>query len=132
MDKQQMAILVPILVPLGVFLMVYGIRNLENQERMAMIQRGIVPPSKRDRQFNPSRTLRNALVLLGAGFGLLAAKIIDDSYFFNDQTDRATPYYFACIAIGAGVGLLSAYVYERKNPPPTNLDKNDDFHSPTV
>lgn len=36
-------ILVPILISLGAFLMVFGLRYLENKERMAMIERGIDP-----------------------------------------------------------------------------------------
>ncbi len=124
MDK-NVALLIPILVPLGAFVMVFGIQYLKNQERMAMIQRGLVPTEK-EKGFSPSRTFRNALVLIGVGLGLLVAKMIDDSYFYNDENDRAAPYYFACIAIGAGVGLLFAYVYERKNPTPTQNENKID------
>ncbi len=123
--EKDIALLIPILVPLGAFLMVYGIQHLKNQERMAMIQKGMMP-AEEEKKFSPSRTLRNALVLVGAGLGMLIAKMIDDSYFYNDQDDRATPYYFACVAIGAGVGLLIAYFYERKNPmPPASGSANE-------
>jgi hypothetical protein len=121
---KEMALLIPILVPLGAFLMVFGIQYLKNQERMAMIQKGMMP-EREEKKFSPSRTLRNALVLVGAGLGMLTAKMIDDSYFYNDQDDRAVPYYFACVAIGAGTGLLIAYIYERKNPMPQNDDSKN-------
>jgi hypothetical protein len=123
---KDIALLIPILVPLGAFLMVFGIQYLKNQERMAMIQKGIVP-SQEEKKFSPSRTLRNSLVLIGAGLGLLTAKMIDDSYFYNDHDDRAAPYYFACVAIGAGVGLLSAYFYERKNPMPQDDNSKNEM-----
>jgi hypothetical protein len=89
---KEVALLIPILVPLGAFLMVFGIQYLKNQERMAMIQKGMMP-EREEKKFSPSRTLRNALVLIGAGLGMLTAKMIDDSYFYNDQDDRAVPYY---------------------------------------
>ncbi len=110
----NMNLLVPILVPLGAFAMVFGIQYLKNQERMAMIQKGLMPP-EREKRFSPSRTIRQSLVLIGAGIGLLIAKFIDDTYYSYDQNDRAAPYYFACIAIGAGVGLLLSYIYAQKN-----------------
>ena len=110
----NMNLLIPILVPLGAFAMVFGIQYLKNQERMAMIQKGLMPPEK-EKRFSPSRTIRQSLVLIGGGIGLLIEKFIDDTYYSYDQNDRAAPYYFACIAIGAGVGLLLSYIYAQKN-----------------
>jgi hypothetical protein len=121
---KDVALLIPILVPLGAFLMVFGIQYLKNQERMAMIQKGMMP-EREEKKFSPSRTLRNALVLIGAGLGMLTAKMIDDAYFYNAENDKVTPYYFACVAIGAGTGLLIAYIYERKNPMPQNEDSKN-------
>lgn len=61
--------LIPIIISLGAFFMVWGLRYLENQENMAMIERGMEPRKKR-RQADPSRTLKNGLIFVGAGFGL--------------------------------------------------------------
>ncbi len=119
---KDVALLIPILVPLGAFAMVFGIQYLKNQEHMAMIQKGMMPPKKEER-FSPSHTFRNALVLIGVGLGLLTAKMIDDTYYFSNDDDKATPYYFACVAIGAGLGLLIAYIYERKNPLPVRREE---------
>jgi hypothetical protein len=33
------------------------------------------------------------------------------------QQEEATGIYFALIAIFGGLGMISAYMYERKNPP---------------
>lgn len=127
MDNRDIAVLIPILVPLGVFAMVFGIRYLENQERMAMIAKGMPIPEKRKSGFNPSSALRNGLILMGAGLGLLCAIWIDHTYY-TAFDDRAQGYYFALIAIGAGIGLLGSYAYERKNPPmENNTPKNDDL-----
>jgi Trk-type K+ transport system membrane component len=108
------ALFIPIVVSLGAFTMVWGIRYLENKENMAMIERGI-EPTKRRRQADPSRTLRNALLFIGAGIGLLLA--IFFSRMLSLSEDESAGIFFALIAIFGGLGMLGAYLYERKNPP---------------
>lgn len=105
--------LVPILISLGAFMMVFGLRYMENKENMAMIEKGMEP--RRRKQANPSQTLKNGLLFIGAGIGLLLAIIITKT--FQMQGDEGTGIYFALIAIFGGIGMLSAYLYERKNPP---------------
>ena len=114
MHEGIIALFVPITITLGAFLMVLGIRYLENKERMAMIERGMQPKQGR-REVDPSRTLRNGLVFVGAGIGLLLAIVITQTLKLDE--DSATGLFFALIAIFGGLGLLGAYAYERKNPP---------------
>ena len=114
MDQHVGPFLVPILLGLGAFLMVFGLRYMENKENMAMIERGMEPRRKR-RQANPSQTLKNGLLFIGAGLGLLLAIIITNT--FNMPEDAGTGLFFALIAIFGGLGMISAYLYERKNPP---------------
>ena len=99
-------------------MMLWGIRYLENKENMAMIERGMDPKSVR-RQADPSRTLRNSLMFIGAGLGLLLAIIITNSMEMEDE--HSVGIFFALIAIFGGFGMLGAYLYERKNPPPFPL-----------
>lgn len=113
MHEGVIALLIPIIVSLGVFMMIWGIRYLENKENMAMIDRGMEPKKRRDA--DPSRTLKNGLLFVGAGIGLLLAIIITQSMGLEDET--ATGIFFALIAIFGGLGMLGAYAYERKNPP---------------
>lgn len=114
MHEGIVAVFIPIVLGLGVFLMVFGLRYLENKENMAMIERGMEPRKQR-RQANPSQTLKNGLLFIGAGLGLLLAIIITN--VFNMDEDKGTGVFFALIAIFGGLGLLGAYLYERKNPP---------------
>jgi hypothetical protein len=107
------ALFIPIIALLGAFTMILGIRYLENKENMAMIERGMEPNRKR-RQADPSRTLRNALMFIGAGFGLLLA--IFCSRILSLSDDESAGIFFALIAIFGGLGMLAAYWYERKNP----------------
>lgn len=108
------ALFIPITISLGAFLMVWGIRYLENKENMAMIEKGM-EPKRRRREADPSRTLKNSLMFIGAGLGLLLALFITNS-FGMVKGDRVG-MFFALIAIFGGLGMLGAYLYERKNPP---------------
>ena len=108
------ALFIPITLGLGAFLMVWGVRYLENKENMAMIEKGMEPIQRR-RQADPSRTLKNSLLFIGAGLGLLLALFISTT--FNLQEGERTGVFFALIAIFGGLGMLGAYLYERKNPP---------------
>ena len=106
--------LVPIVISLGAFMMVFGLRYMQNKENMAMIEKGI-EPKRRSREANPSQTLKNGLLFVGAGIGLLLAIIITST--FQLQGEEGTGIYFALIAIIGGLGMLAAYMNERKNPP---------------
>lgn len=107
--------LVPIIISLGAFIMVLGLRYLNNKENMALIEKGMEPMRQQKREANPSQTLKNGLIFVGAGLGLLLAIVITS--MFNLDGDKSTGIYFALIAIFGGMGMLSAYAYERKNPP---------------
>ena len=117
MDASVIAVFIPIVVSLGVFLMIFAIRYLENKENMSMIERGMDPHiTKRRREADPTRTLKSGLLFIGAGFGLLLAIVITNSLQLDG--DSETGIFFALIAIFGGAGMLGAYLYERKNPPP--------------
>jgi hypothetical protein len=114
MQESILAPLIPIIVSLGVFLMVFGIRYLQNKENMAMIANGMLPNQER-KKADPSKTLRNSLMFIGAGMGLLLALVFDSILQLDE--DRSAGLYFALIAMFGGAGMLAAYLYERKNPP---------------
>jgi len=114
MDKELAIIFIFGVVPISVFLMIIALRYMENRENMSMIERGMDPKSKRDRKLDPSKTLKNGMMFVGAGIGLLLAILITNGLNMND--DEGTGIYFALIAIFGGIGMLGAYFYERKNP----------------
>lgn len=102
-------------VPVSTFLMIWGIRYLENKENMAMIERGMDPKAHKgqeERRMNPSKTLKDSLLFMGAGIGLFLAIILSNSWNMDGPG-----LYFAFIAIFGGLGMLAAYLYERNNPP---------------
>jgi hypothetical protein len=110
------ALFIPIILGVGAFMMVWGIRYLENKENMAMIEQGMDPSLKKRRnQMDPSKTLKNGTTFIGAGVGLLLAIIF--VRLFHIEGDDRVGLFFALIAIFGGLGMLGAYLYERKNPP---------------
>lgn len=110
------ALVMPIIISLGAFIMVWGLKFLENKENMAMIERGMDPKAnKKQKEANPSKTLKDALLFIGAGLGLVLAVLITQALQLQNGAKTAT--YFGLIAIFGGLGMLSAYLYERRNPP---------------
>ena len=105
MHEGQIALLIPIIVSLGAFLMIFALRYLENKENMSMIERGINPlREKQRRSADPTRTLKSGLLFVGAGIGLLLAIIITNSLQLDG--DSETGVFFALIAIFGGAGML--------------------------
>lgn len=106
--------LVPILVPLGAFAMIFGIFYLRTRENMALIEKGMNPKQFANRPA-PYRNLKNGLLFLGAGVGLLVAFLVDNNMNHRDDFhDNSAAIYFACIAIGGGLGLIASYAIEKR------------------
>src|SRR5436190_14158385 len=102
--------LIPISICLGGFAMTFGIVYLRTRQNMAMIEKGMNPKEFANRPA-PYRNLKNGLLFIGAGLGLLLAYLLD-SYLMADRDNPAI--YFALIAIGGGIGLVSSYRVEKK------------------
>lgn len=81
-----------------------------------MIERGMNPKDK-NKRLNPSQTLKNGLMFVGAGIGLLFALFVTEGMFPNASEGTRTGLFFAFIALFGGLGMLGSYFYERKNPP---------------
>ncbi|MOA03718.1 hypothetical protein D3C78_1232390 [compost metagenome] len=105
-------ILVPILISLGAFLMVFGLRYLENKERMAMIERGIDPGIRK--KTNPSGALKWGLLFIGVGAGLILALIFTQYIFVSMDEDNQVAVYFGMIFICGGLGLLASHNRTKK------------------
>jgi hypothetical protein len=125
MQTDQLGVLWLILSSLAFFAMLFGLRYMSNKENMAMIEKGLNPKIKP--QPAPFRNLKWGLLLVGAGLGLFVAYLLDNTLLYkvghdHDETNGANvAIYFALIAIGGGVGLISSYRIEKREL----LDKQD-------
>jgi hypothetical protein len=133
MGPDQLVFLWLILSSLALFTMIFGLRYMNNKENMAMIEKGLDPKLRplRPRPV-PFRNLKWGLLLVGAGVGLFLAYVMDQTLLYKvghiTSRDGYTEYtganvivYFAMIAIGGGLGLISSYRIEKKEL----LDKED-------
>jgi len=109
-------IMVPIVAIIGTFTMIVFLRKYDNDEKMAMIAKGIAPPEKSSKSFNvnPSHSLRWGFVLIGFGIGLLMGSLLESLINIDDDTA-----HFSMIFVFGGLGLLASYFYQM------NLDKKN-------
>lgn len=116
MDANQLAVFIPIITSIGLFLLIFGIHYLRNKERMAMIERGMEPNiNLPKRQSNPAFSLTFGLLLIGSGLGLFIAYMLNQWVFTDHGRIVDSPaVYFALIAIFGGLGLFISYLIERK------------------
>jgi len=113
-------VIVPVVLFAGGFAMVFGIVYLKTRQNLAMIEKGMNPREFANRPA-PYRNLKWALLLIGAGVGLLAAFLVDNYLLRRPTYDDNPAIYFSLIAIGGGLGLFGSYRIEKKE----TLDKKD-------
>ena len=105
-----LGVLIPILVPLGFFAMIFGIIYLYKKENLAMIEKGMNPKVKGATGPEPFKNLKWGLLLVGAGLGLLLAFFID----MITRPGQPEALFFSLVAIGGGIGLIISYKMEIK------------------
>jgi hypothetical protein len=109
METESLAIMIPIVALIGAFTTIVYLRRYENQERMAMIEKGVDPKlfNMRRRQ-NSSFSLRAALLLIGGGIGLMLGYFLDMSFRMEEVG------YFSMLFVFGGIGLGASYLIEEK------------------
>lgn len=110
MDPAVLGIIMVIIAIVGAYVMVVYLRKYANIERMAMIEKGVDPQlfTEKKRPLNTSWSLRFALLLIGAGVGLLLGHFLDVNY------DMEEVAYFSMLFICGGLGLGASYMIEER------------------
>lgn len=98
--------------------MVFGIVYLSKRERLAMIEKGMDPRSRKN---SAPGYLKWGMLLIGSGIGLFLAFLIDT--LLIPYKVEPVAVYFSLIAIGGGLGLVTSYRIDRKD----SLNKNGDL-----
>ena len=99
------AIFIPIVSVVSIALLIFYLRKLTSDERMAMIEKGLAFPEKKPQKLDPSGILTAGFLFFGAGVGLVWAKFISSNF----PEDEAVSIYFGMILIFGGLGLLISY-----------------------
>ena len=105
--------MVPILVPLAMFAMIFGIVYVivtaRNRERLSLIEKGADPKLFESvKKTSTGGILKWALLLVGIGIGIFLATLLVEAGM------NETASYFAMICLFGGAGLLLAYRIEQK------------------
>jgi len=128
MEPGQLVFLWLILMTISICAVIFGNRYIRTRENMAMIEKGMDPKFKPERpRPAPFRNLKWGLLLVGAGLGLLVAYLLDNTLLYKvghyvskwDNGDYQVnganvSLYFAFIAVGGGLGLITSYRIEKK------------------
>jgi hypothetical protein len=109
---EQLGILVPIFMFLGLFTMVIFLRKYENDERMAMIEKGIAPVGNK-KSFGII-ALRLGLMSIGIGLGILVGFIIISNMGAAENESITGAVYGSTVLIFGGCGLLLSYFIGKK------------------
>jgi hypothetical protein len=112
METSSIAVLIPMVVSVSLFAMIFGIVYLDKKQKMAMIERGMDPRANKPVPAS-NNSLTWGLLLIGAGLGLFLAYILDRTVFTRTIDDNQA-IYFALIAIFGGLGLFVSYRIEKR------------------
>jgi hypothetical protein len=104
----MVAIFIPITAILGTVGMIILLRKFKNDERMAMIEKGMVLPQKQPMKIDPAGIMIPGFLFVGAGLGLIIAEFVSSN--FPDSVG----IYFGLILLFGGLGLLVAYFIQYK------------------
>jgi ABC-type Fe3+ transport system permease subunit len=117
-----------IIMTMSICAVIFGQRYMRNKETMAMIEKGLDPNIKPERpRPAPFRSLKWGLLLVGAGLGLFFAYLFDNTLLYHvghyvsrygggdyEVNGANVSLYFAFIAVGGGLGLITSYRIEKK------------------
>jgi len=135
MNTGNLAILWLIISVLAICALIFSLMYLRTRENMAMVEKGLNPKLRPERpRPAPFRSLKWGLLLVGAGLGLFLAYLLDNTLLYkvghyvnkfssdgDDYNGANVTIYFALIAIGGGLGLITSYRIEKREL----LDKQD-------
>jgi hypothetical protein len=128
MGPEQLVFLWLILMSLGICAVIFGWRYMRSRENLSMIEKGLDPSIKPERpRPAPFRSLKWGLLLVGVGLGLFVAYLLDNTVLYKvghsvsrwedggfSTNGANVSIYFALIAIGGGLGLITSYKIEKK------------------
>jgi hypothetical protein len=111
MEPEILALIMLIIAIIGLYTMIVYLRRYTNEERIAMIEKGVDPQlfTAKKKASSTSIPLRASLLLIGAGVGLLLGHFLDRAFFDIEEVA-----YFSMLFIWGGIGLGASYLIEEK------------------
>lgn len=105
-------ILIPVSAIVGAFAMIILLRKFENDERMAMIEKGLNPhmPKPRQPRSTAMVTFHFAAIAIGVSLGLLVGNVL-----YNVIHIHRGIAYLSMVLMFGGLGLLVSYFVQLKH-----------------
>lgn len=103
------AMSIPITAILGFVGLMIILRKFDNDEKMAMIEKGMTLPQKQSAKVNPASALRWGCLFVGVGLGIFVANMIASIKSSDNEA-----LYPALIMLFGGAGLLVSYYIQLK------------------
>jgi uncharacterized membrane protein YgdD (TMEM256/DUF423 family) len=122
MSHEQIAVMIPIFLGLGIFTMIIFLRRYQYLERMQMFERGINPKDVQsiiDKQRDPYRHLRWACTAIGVGLGLFIGNLSFNWVRHNEGI------IFGLVFMLGGLGLLIGYIIQLRLQGKNSNDNSD-------
>ncbi|MCB9184652.1 MAG: hypothetical protein H6591_12135 [Flavobacteriales bacterium] len=116
MDTPVAEVAVPFIFFAATFGIVYVVVNAQHRQRMAMIEKGMDMGSLRNREV-PLRSLRNGLVMIGAGLGLFLGHLMSINMpTLNDEGrfEHSPLPYFIMVLLCSGLALVTHHFIARR------------------
>jgi uncharacterized membrane protein YfcA len=102
-------VFIPIIAIISIVITIVYLRRFQNQERMAMIDKGLSPIDMKKPAEEGFGTLKAALLLIGAGFGFVLGYVLEQYAGM-----RHIIAYTSMLLLFGGVGLVAAYILQQK------------------
>ena len=109
MAVEIIGVFIPIIAIIGLVITVIYVRRFQNQERLAMIDKGLNPVDIKKPVEEGFGTLKAALLLIGAGIGFVFGYLLHQYAGMNTQLA-----YISMLLLFGGGGLIAAYVLQQK------------------
>lgn len=102
-------VFIPIIAIISTVIMIIYLRRFQNQERMAMIDKGLSHIDIKKPESEGFGSLKAALLLIGAGIGFLIG-----DFLHNYAGVRHIVAYVSMLLLFGGTGLITAYILQQK------------------
>ena len=101
--------------------------NSTHKERMSLIQQGIIPPNQTKRKSVPNRyrSLRNGIILIALGIGIIVG-FIGTNYLVIGE-DNPFLFVIASTVFFLGIGYTVFFIVTRNVKSYKSLDIDNDF-----
>ena len=135
MNVAELGVLIPIIAVISIFalpvitalILIFKKISSTHKERMGLIEQGIIPPNQSKRKRTPNRyvSLRNGIVLIALGIGLIVG-FLGTNYLVIGENN---PFMFviSSIVLFLGIGYTVFFLITKDTKDYKNIDLDSDL-----